>query len=72
MFLHHDQVGGTLRSRPGARMAAIANAGAIPEVFSIRVITEEDQTVVGSVDEEFATESQAGDIFLLGNTSWCI
>jgi ATP-dependent Lhr-like helicase len=72
VFLHHDQVGRRLRARPGARMAAIANAGAIPEVFAIRVVTEEDQTVVGSVDEDFGTESQSGDIFLLGNTSWQI
>lgn len=72
VFLHHDQVQRRLRARPGARMAAIANAGAIPEVFSIRVVTEEEQTVVGSVDEDFATDSQAGDIFLLGNTSWRI
>ncbi len=72
VFLHHDQVGRRLRARPGARLAAIANAGAIPEVFSIRVVTEEDHTVVGSVDEDFGTESQSGDIFLLGNTSWRI
>lgn len=72
VFLHHDQVGRRLRARPGARLAAIANAGAIPEVFAIRVVTEEDQTVVGSVDEDFGTESQSGDIFLLGNTSWQI
>ena len=72
VFLHHDQVGRRLRARPGARMAAIANAGAIPEVFAIRVVTEEDHTVVGSVDEDFGTESQSGDIFLLGNTSWRI
>ena len=72
VFLHHDQVGRRLRARPGARMAAIANAGAISEVFAIRVVTEEDHTVVGSVDEDFGTESQSGDIFLLGNTSWRI
>ena len=72
VFLHHDQVHHRLKARPGARMAAIANAGAIPEIFSIRVITEEDHTTVGSVDEDFGTESQAGDIFLLGNTSWRI
>jgi ATP-dependent Lhr-like helicase len=72
VFLHHDQVGRRLRARPGARMAAIANGGAIPEVFAIRVVTEEDHTVVGSVDEDFGTESQSGDIFLLGNTSWRI
>ena len=72
VYLHHDQVGRRLRARPGARIAATSNAGAIPEVFSIRVVTEDDHTVVGSVDEDFGTESQAGDIFLLGNTSWRI
>ena len=72
VYLHHDQVGRRLRARPGARIAAITNAGAIPEVFAIRVVTEEDHTVVGSVDEDFGTESQSGDIFLLGNTSWRI
>ncbi len=72
VYLHHDQVGRRLRARPGARIAAISNAGAIPEVFAIRVVTEEDHTVVGSVDEDFGTESQSGDIFLLGNTSWRI
>ena len=72
VFLHHDQVRRQLRARPGARMAAISNAGAIPDVFAIRVILEDEQTVVGTVDEEFATESQAGDVFLLGNNSWQI
>lgn len=72
IYLHHDQVGRRLRARPSARFAAISNAGAIPEVFSIRVVTLEDQTVVGSVDEDFGTESNAGDVFLLGNTSWQI
>ena len=72
VYLHHDQVGRRLRARPGARMAATSNAGAIPEVFAIRVVTEEERTVVGSVDEDFGTESQSGDIFLLGNTSWRI
>ena len=70
VFLHHDQVQRRLRARPGARLTAIANAGAIPEVFSIRVITEEDHVTVGTVDEHFGSETAAGDIFVLGNTSW--
>lgn len=72
VFLHHDQVQRRLRARPAARMAAIANGGAIPEIFSVRVITEEDGITVGSVDEDFAVDSMAGDIFLLGNNSWRI
>lgn len=70
VFLHHDQVQRRLRARPGARLTAITNAGAIPEVFSIRVITEEDHVTVGTVDEHFGSETAAGDIFVLGNTSW--
>ena len=38
----------------------------------IRVVVEPEHTVVGSVDEEFGIESMAGDVFLLGNTSWQI
>ena len=72
VFLHHDQVQRRLRARPGARLTAISNAGAIPEVFSIRVITEEDHVTVGTVDEHFGSETAAGDIFVLGNTSWRI
>lgn len=70
VFLHHDQVQRRLRARPGARLTAISNAGAIPDTFSIRVITEEDHVTVGTVDEHFGSETTAGDIFVLGNTSW--
>ncbi|MGE3315327.1 MAG: DEAD/DEAH box helicase, partial [Planctomycetaceae bacterium] len=72
VYLHHDQVGKRLRARKGARMAAITNAGAIPEIASYRVVAEPEQTVVGTLDEEFAVESSSGDVFLLGNTSWRI
>ncbi len=72
VFLHHDQVNRRIRSRPGARIAATMNGGAIGEVASYRVIAEPERTVVGTLDEDFAAESQAGDIFLLGNTSWRI
>jgi ATP-dependent helicase Lhr and Lhr-like helicase len=70
VYIHHDRVQRKLRGRPGARIAATSNAGAIPEVASFRVVAEPDNTVVGSLDEDFALESQAGQIFLLGNTSW--
>ncbi len=72
VYLHHDQVQNRVRSRKNARLTATMNGGAIPEIASYRVVTEDDQTVVGSVDEDFAVESMAGDIFLLGNTSWKI
>ena len=72
VYLHHDQVGRRVRARPGARIVATSNGGAIPEIASYRVVAEPEQTVVGTLDEDFASESQAGEIFLLGNTSWRI
>ncbi len=72
VYLHHDQVGKRVRARPSARLVALSNGGAIPEIASYRVVAEPEQTVVGTLDEEFAAESQAGEIFLLGNTSWRI
>jgi ATP-dependent helicase Lhr and Lhr-like helicase len=72
VYLHHDHVGRRIKARKGARLAAIANAGAIPDIGSYRVIAEPDETVVGTLDEDFAVESMRGDVFLLGNTSWQI
>ncbi|HVJ84075.1 MAG TPA: DEAD/DEAH box helicase [Caulifigura sp.] len=71
-FLHHDHVNRRVRGRKGAGLTAINNGGAIPEVDNYRVVVEPENTVVGSVDEEFAVESSSGDIFLLGNSSWQI
>ncbi|MBW3543114.1 MAG: DEAD/DEAH box helicase, partial [Planctomycetes bacterium] len=71
-WLHYDRVNGRLRARKGARIVATSNAGAIPEVFSYRVVAEPERTVVGTLDEDFSIESNRGDIFLLGNTSWRI
>jgi ATP-dependent helicase Lhr and Lhr-like helicase len=71
VYLHHDMVQRRVRSRPGARIVAASNAGAIPETGLFRVVTE-DGTVVGTLDEDFAIESHSGQIFLLGNTSWRI
>ncbi|MBC5810982.1 MAG: DEAD/DEAH box helicase, partial [Candidatus Eremiobacteraeota bacterium] len=71
-FLHYDRVNGMLRGRRGARMAAITCGGAIPETANYRVVAEPDGHLVGTLDEDFAIESLAGDIFLLGTTSWKI
>src|SRR5437870_8684439 len=71
-YLHHDRVNRRLRARRGARLAAITSGGAIPDTANYAVIAEPEGTVVGSVDEDFAVESMAGDIMLLGNTSWRI
>ena len=71
-YLHVDLVQRRLRARKGARIAATSNGGAIPEIGSYRVVTESEGTVVGTLDEDFAIESNRGDIFLLGNNSWRI
>ncbi len=71
-YLHRDQINGNIRARRGARLASITSGGAIPETAEYRVVTGDERTLVGTVDEDFAIESSAGDIFLLGNTSWRI
>ncbi len=71
-YLHRDRVHGVLRDRRGARLAAITSGGAIPDTADYDVIEEPQGTFVGKVNEDFAIESLAGDIFLLGNTSWRI
>ncbi len=71
-YIHRDQINGVLRGRRGARSTAIQCGGAIPEIADYRVIAEPDGTFVGTLDEDFSIESMAGDIFLLGSTSWRI
>ena len=71
-LLHRDQVNHRLRGRRGARLMAITNGGAIPDSAQYQVVAEPEGTVVGTIDEDFAVESLAGDVFLLGTTSWRI
>ena len=70
LHLHRDRINGQVRARRGARLAAITSGGAIPDTAEYRVVTDPDKTFVGTLDEDFAIESMAGDVFLLGNTSW--
>jgi len=70
--LHWDRVNHRLRARRGARLTAITCGGAIPDVADYQVIEDPSGTFVGTVNEDFAIESFAGDIFLLGNRSWRI
>jgi len=71
-YLHHDRINRKVRARRGARLAAITSGGAIPDNALFSVVAEPDGANVGTVDEDFAVESMAGDIMLLGNTSWRI
>jgi len=71
-LIYYDRINRKLKGRRAARIQALSNGGAIAEVDTLRVLLEEENTVVGTVDEEFGVESSAGDIFLLGNSSWRI
>ncbi len=71
-YVHHDAVNGEVRGRKGARLAALTSGGAIPETGDYRVVAEPDDTFIGTVNEDWAVESMAGDIFLLGTHSWQI
>jgi ATP-dependent Lhr-like helicase len=69
-YLHYDAVNGRLRARKGARLAAITNGGSIPDMFDYEVVLEPEGITVGTLNEDFALESLAGDIFTLGTHSW--
>ena len=71
-YLHRDAVNGILRASRGARLTAITSGGAIPDTADYDVVLEPQATMVGSVNEDFAVESIAGDIFQLGNQSYRI
>src|SRR5258708_17706083 len=68
-YLFHGRVNHRLKGRRGSRLAAITSGGAIPENALYSVVAAPDDTPVGTVDEDFAVESLAGDIMLLGNSS---
>ena len=69
-YLLRDRVGGHLHGRRGARMTAIANGGAIPDTSSFAVMLQPENVQIATLDEHFAVDSHAGDVVLLGNTSW--
>ena len=71
-LVHRDEVNATIRGRRGARLLAQTSGGAIPEVADYRVVLDPDDTFIGTLNEDFAIESNAGDIFQLGNASWLI
>src|ERR1700736_4962873 len=71
-LIHHDAVNHRVRARRGARLVALTSGGAIPDNADYRVLLEPGETFIGTVNEDFAVESMAGDIFQLGNASWRI
>jgi ATP-dependent Lhr-like helicase len=71
-LLHRDAVHHRIVGRRGARLAALTGGGAIPDNAQYAVVADPEGVQVGQVDEDFAVESLAGDVFLLGNASWRI
>ncbi|HEX3487377.1 MAG TPA: DEAD/DEAH box helicase, partial [Micropepsaceae bacterium] len=71
-LIHHDAVNHMLRARRGARLTAITSGGAIPDNADYKVLLEPENNFIGTVNEDFAVESLAGDVFQLGNHSYRI
>jgi ATP-dependent helicase Lhr and Lhr-like helicase len=71
-LIHHDGVNRLLRGRRGARLTALTSGGTIPDNADYQVLLEPENHFVGTVNEDFAVESLAGDIFQLGNKSYRI
>jgi ATP-dependent helicase Lhr and Lhr-like helicase len=71
-LLHRDGIGGRIRATRRARLTALSGGGAIPDTADYRVILEPCGTFIGTLNEDFAIESNGGDIFQLGTASWRI
>ena len=71
-YLHRDPVAGVLRGRRGSKLTAVTSGGTIPDNADYTVLLEPQGLMVGTVNEDFAVESLAGDVFQLGNTSYRI
>jgi len=71
-LIHYDAVNKLMRGRRGAQLTALTSGGTIPDVADYQVLLEPENTFIGTVNEDFAVESMAGDIFQLGNKSYLI
>ena len=69
-LLHLDAINGRIRARRGAKLTALTNGGAIPDMFDYQVVLDPQDVVVGTLNEDFALESLPGDVFTLGSHSW--
>ena len=70
--VHRDAVNRKLRPRQGLRLTAITSGGTIPDTADYNVVLVPEEQIIGTVNEDFAVESMAGDVFQLGNTSYRI
>jgi ATP-dependent Lhr-like helicase len=71
-LVHYDAVNGKIRGRRGARITALTSGGTIPDNADYQVVLEPENQTIGTVNEDFAVESLAGDVFQLGNAAYRI
>ena len=71
-LLHRDAVNHKVRPRQGLKLTAVTSGGTIPDTADYQVLLSPQDIVIGTVHEDFAVESLAGDVFQLGNTSYRI
>lgn len=71
-YVHRDAVHRRLRGRRGGALTAVTSGGTIPDTGDYAVVLEPQSTTIGNVNEDFAIESLAGDVFQLGNASYRI
>jgi ATP-dependent Lhr-like helicase len=69
-----DRLHGTIAGREGAKRVAIANAGTIPDrgLYGVFLAGADRPVRVGELDEEMVFESQVGETFTLGASTWRI
>ena len=67
-----DRTAGLVRAREGAQRLAVQNAGTIPDrgLFGVHLVDGGGR--VGELDEEMVYEARAGQVILLGASSWRI
>ena len=69
-YLHLDLINREVHTRRGANLVSLTNGGAIPDMFDYQVVLDPDDTVVGTLNEDFALEASPGDVFTLGTHAW--
>ena len=70
--IHWDRERDAIEGRRGTRMLVAVNAGTIPDRGLFGVHMGPDGPRVGELDEEMVHESQPGQTFMLGATTWRI
>ena len=67
-----DRVRHMVEGREGAKRVAIANAGTIPDrgLYGVFLAGADRPTRVGELDEEMVFETQVGETFTLGASTW--